>query len=319
MKKFFKWLLIVLGIILLIAGVTALVIALKPLPTYKAEKPDIKIEYTPQRVQQGTKLASMLCKSCHYSNDTKKFTGRQMTEVDQFGTIVSKNITNDSVAGIRNWTDGQLVYFIRTGIHPTGKYVPPYMPKLIHISDEDLFSVISFLRSDHQWVQADNTRQPETKPSFLVKFLCFIGAFKPFDYPTKPIPGPDTTDQVKLGKYIALYQLECFACHSKDFAKNDYLTPENSPGFFGGGNELKNEEGKKIISRNLTMDTETGIGTWTEDDFVKAVKSGIHPKGEPALRNPMQPYSNLEDSEAKAIFAYLKTIPVIKNKVERKF
>lgn len=77
-------------------------------------------------------------------------------------------------------------------------------------------------------------------------------------------------------------------------------------------------EGKKIESRNITMDEETGIGSWTEEQFVKAVKTGVVPSG-PALRNPMQPYSALTDAEVKAIYAYLKTIPKIKNKVERKF
>ena len=65
------------------------------------------------------------------------------------------------------------------------------------------------------------------------------------------------------------------------------------------------------------MDEETGIGKWSEEDFVKAVKYGQVPNGGPALRQPMIPYSNLTDSEAKAIYAYLKTIPKIKNKVDR--
>ncbi|RYG43691.1 MAG: hypothetical protein EOO01_20880 [Chitinophagaceae bacterium] len=75
-------------------------------------------------------------------------------------------------------------------------------------------------------------------------------------------------------------------------------------------------EGKKLKSLNITMD-ETGIGGWSEDDFVKAVKYGIIPGNKPALRPPMQPYSALTDSEVKAIYAYLKTVPKIKNKVDR--
>lgn len=319
MKKVIKWLLIIVGIIVLLLGITALIIWLKPLPKYTAEKINLKIDYTPQRVENGTRLAAMLCKNCHYSDATSKFTGRQMNEVSDFGKIISKNITKDPVAGIAKWTDGELVYFIRTGVKPDGQYVPPYMPKLAHISDEDLFSIIAFLRSEHPWVQADNTRQADCEPSFLPKFLCFIGAFKPFEYPKQAIPGPDTTNMVAWGKYISLYQMECFACHSKDFAKNDYYTPEKSEGFFGGGNDLRTETGLKIKSLNLTMDNETGIGSWTEEEFMKAVRSGLHPRGEPALRYPMIPYAGLTDPEVKAIYAYLKTVPVIKNKVVRNF
>jgi hypothetical protein len=241
-----------------------------------------------------------------------------LTEVTQFGKIFSKNITKHPDAGIGKWTDGELVSFLRTGTKPNGQYVPPYMPKLVHISDEDMNSIVAFLRSDNEWVKAEPTKQPECDPSFLAKFLTNIGAFKPFDYPAKPIPQPDTTNPVKHGEYIALYQLECYACHSKDFAKNDYLVPAKSTGFFGGGNKMFDVQGKPISTLNITMDKRTGIGNWTEEEFVKAVKYGQVPGNQPALRYPMIPYSNLTDKEARAVYAYLKTVPVIENPVERK-
>ncbi|CAN5312002.1 cytochrome c [soil metagenome] len=317
MKKALKVTLIVIGVIVLLTGIAALYIQFRSIPKYDVKKVNVTFEHTPQRVEQGYKLASMLCKNCHYNSNTGKFTGKELTEAPQFGKIFSKNITNDPEAGIAKWSDADLVYFIRTGVRPDGQYVPPYMPKLIHISDEDLYSIISFLRSDNDWLKPDNTRHPGSEPSFLTKFLVTIGAAKPFPYPENSIAGPDTSNPAALGKYIALYQLECFSCHSKDFAKNDYFTPEKSPGFFAGGNKLFTEEGKPIHSLNLTMDPETGIGSWSEADFVKALKSGVVPNGMPALRYPMNPYSNLSDNEAKAVYAYLKTVPVISNKVER--
>ncbi len=285
MKKVLRISLIIIVVLVILVGIFASYIALRSLPKYDVEKIAVKIDYTPERIEKGTKLASMLCRSCHYNSSTQKFTGRELVEAPQFGTIYTKNITHDPVAGIGNWTDGDLVYFIRTGVRPKdGQYVPPYMPKLIHISDEDLYSIIAFLRSDNSWVQADNTRQPETKPSFLTKFLVTIGVIGRFELPKEKIPEPDTTNLVTWGKYIACYQLECFSCHSRDFADNDYYVPEKSPGFFGGGNAVYNLEGQKLKTLNITMDNETGIGTWTEDDFIKAVKSGIVPNGQPALR-----------------------------------
>jgi cytochrome c2 len=315
MKKALKVTLIIVVVIVCFAGIAAAYIAFRGMPEYEVKKVSVHIEPTAARVANGEKLASMLCKSCHYNSETGKFTGRELTEAPQFGKIYSANITADKEAGIGKWTDDQLVYLIRTGVKPDGKYVPPYMPKLVHISDEDLYSIISFLRSGNDWVKPDNSRQRKTEPSFLTNFLLTIGVFKPFPYPDKPIPGPDTTNIVEHGKYIALYELECFTCHSRDFTKNDYFNPEKSEGFFGGGNKLMNPEGKELQSLNITMDNETGIGTWSEEDFVKAVKSGIVPNGMPALRNPMLPYSNLTDNEVKAIYAYLKTIPKVHNKV----
>jgi hypothetical protein len=318
MKKFFRITLIILVIIVVIVGILASYIALRSIPKYDVEKINVTVESTPARIERGTKLASMLCRNCHYNNATQKFTGKELKEAPAFGTIYSANITQDTIAGIGKWSDGDIIYLIRTGIRPDGQYIPPYMPKLIHISDEDLYSIVAFLRSSNNWVQADNTRQQKSKPSFLTKFLVTIGKAKPFPYPKEKIPEPDTTDLVKWGKYISCYQLECFSCHSKDFAKNDFFTPEKSEGFFGGGNELYNEEGKKLLTLNLTMDENTGIGKWTEEEFIKAVKSGQVPGGGPALRYPMQPYSNLTDQEVRAIFAYLKTVPKLYHKVERK-
>ena len=69
---------------------------------------------------------------------------------------------------------------------------------------------------------------------------------------------------------------------------------------------------------NLTPDMETGIGRWPEDKFVRAVKYG-QVEGEPSLRYPMQPYVHLSDDEVKAIYAYLRTLDPVSNKVEREF
>ena len=79
---------------------------------------------------------------------------------------------------------------------------------------------------------------------------------------------------------------------------------------------MRSTDGTMVTTMNLTPDEETGIGKWTEEQFVKALKTGIVPNG-PALRNPMIPYVQLTDEEAKAIFAYLKTVPKIKHAVSR--
>ena len=318
MRKFFKVLLLIIALVIVAVGIFALFINFRQMPKYDVQNIAVHVEATPQRIENGRKLASMLCFSCHYNSATGKFTGRLLSEAPQFGKIYSANITKDSVAGIGKLTDAQLIYFIRTGIKPDGEYVPPYMPKLVHIADEDLYSIIAYLRSDNNYIQADPTVAPKSQQSFLTKFLVTIKAFKPFDYPAELIPLPDTTKQIVWGKYIALYQYECYACHSKDFATNNYGFPEKSPGFFGGGNKMYQLDGSTISTLNISPDNETGIGLWSEGDFLKAVKTGVVPDGQAALRYPMIPYANLSDPELKAIYAYLKTVPPIKNQVDRK-
>lgn len=317
MKKILKVLGIILGIVIVAGLGFVLYVNIRGTGSYEAKVPAIpNVEVTPERVERGQKIAGMLCNHCHLSKETNKLTGRELTDVKQFGKLYSKNITNDPEKGIGKWTDAKIIYFIRTGIHPDrNEYIPPYMPKLLHISDEDLRSVVAYLRSDKPEVQANPTELPDCEPSFLTKFLCMV-AFKPFDYPEKEIPGPDTTNQLEWGKYLTLYQIECFTCHSKSFETMNMFEPEKSEGFMGGGNKMVDENGNDIFTLNITPDEETGIGNWTEEDFVKAVKSGIVPHG-PSLRQPMMPFLELSDEEAKAIYAYLRTVPKIKNKVDR--
>lgn len=318
MKKVFRYLLIFILVAVALVGIFAAYVAMKGVPAYEPQKIALTVASTPERIDRGRKLSTMLCNGCHMDPNTGKLTGREMAEVSQFGKVFSKNITSDPEHGIGKWTDGEIVYLLRTGVTPEGKFLP-VMAKLHKMSDEDMHSVIAFLRSDHAWVKADNTRKPETSYSFLTKFLTTIKAIEPMPYPKGAVPEPDTTNLVKWGEYVSLYRVECYTCHSADFTTDDFVHPEKSKGFFGGGNKFELPGGKMIYSRNITMDEETGIGKWTEAEFIKAVKTGIVPNGQPALREPMAPFADLSDNEVKAIFAYLKTVPKIKNKVERKF
>jgi len=70
---------------------------------------------------------------------------------------------------------------------------------------------------------------------------------------------------------------------------------------------------------NLTPDQNTGIGIWTEDMFVKAIRTGKH-MGTDTSRDilppmPWQMYRNLTDEDLKAVYAYLRTIPPVTNHI----
>ena len=70
-------------------------------------------------------------------------------------------------------------------------------------------------------------------------------------------------------------------------------------------------------SANLTPDKNTGLGIWTEEMFVKAMRTGKHRGTSRAIQPPM-PWTwiaKATDEDLKAIFAYLKSIPPIVNRV----
>lgn len=71
------------------------------------------------------------------------------------------------------------------------------------------------------------------------------------------------------------------------------------------------------FTANLTPDAETGLGAWTLQNFVEAMRTGRHQgRGRPIL--PPMPwfnYAKMTDADLGAVFAYLRTIPAVRNRV----
>lgn len=318
MKRFLK---IVGGIVLLVllaAGGFAAFIAIDGIPNYPIQKVDLKVEITPERVARGKVISNLLCQECHLNLANGKLTGHRLADLPpNFGRAYSQNITQDKQYGIGDWTDGEIAYLLRTGIKKNGQYSPPWMVKLPRIADEDIYSIIAYLRSDDSAVQALAIPDTAQQPSFLAKFLSHI-AFKPFPYPDRKIVAPDIADKVVYGKYLVQDLVGCYGCHSADFKTLNEVVPEKSGGYLGGGNQMTGLDGQIIYTTNLTPDKETGIGNWTEEDFLKTMKMGVNPQGK-TFRYPMTRTPEFSDDEIRAIYAYLRTVPVIHNPVTRNF
>ncbi len=318
MKKAFKALLYLCVLLILVLVGFVGFLEVRGIPKYDAPKePDIKVEVTPERVVTGAKIASVQCIFCHKSPDGK-VSGKQVTDMPpEFGEIHSANITQSKEHGIGNWTDGEIIYFLRTGVRKNGQYAPIYMPKYPHLSDEDIKCVVAWLRSDQAAVQASEPPTVKPIPSLLVKFLCLV-AFKPLPYPPSPIPQPDTTNVKEYGKYLVVGRYDCWTCHSADFKTLNFIDPEKTVGYCQGGNIMYNVEGKKMFTANISPDEKTGIGGWTEDDFRSAMHESKSKSGK-TLRYPMLPYTALTDQEVIAIWQYLRSVPKCCNEVDRQW
>jgi hypothetical protein len=73
-----------------------------------------------------------------------------------------------------------------------------------------------------------------------------------------------------------------------------------------------------VYSANLTPDKETGLGSWTEEMFVKAMRTGMHlgAEGRPVLPPmPWPEFRTMTDDDLEAVFAFLSSIPAIHNPV----
>ena len=298
------------------AGGGALYIDLAGIPHYPVERIELRVERTPERLERGRKLVTLLCVGCHFDARSGALAGHHMVDVpSRFGAVYSSNITRDRTKGIGAWTAGEIAYVLRTGVARDGRYLPPWMIKLPHMADDDLAAMVAFLQSDDPLVAPVNA-DPKgvSRPSFLTKLLCRI-AFKKLPYPSRAIAAPPASDRVAHGRYLVA-ALDCYGCHSASWETMNLEQPERSAGYLGGGNALTDSSGNSILSANLTFDEETGIGSWSESDFLRALRLGSRPDDRP-LRPPMLPMPQLTDAEVAALYAYLRTVPRIRNPLPR--
>ncbi|MCC3152485.1 cytochrome c [Hymenobacter sp. BT770] len=300
-----------IGLLLLaVAGSAAFISLQQSEPQQQAPAVAAVRPSTPKRVEQGEKIVTVMCAHCHRNPSTNTLAGRPMPDLGtDFGKLYSANITKDPKFGIGDWTDQQIVTMVRTGAGPDGR-LRVAMPHFAYLSDEDAASIVAFLRSNNALVlpTAEPSHPQELSP--LGKNL-LQNVLKPTPLVKHLADAPPASQPVALGHYLVVGRYQCYFCHSQDFSTNNEAKPELSKGFLGGGHKMLDDELQLRISRNLTMDPETGLGKWSEAQFSKAVKFGMAPTG--ILHAPMPKFSTMTDEEVHALWAYLKTVPKIKN------
>jgi mono/diheme cytochrome c family protein len=119
--------------------------------------------------------------------------------------------------------------------------------------------------------------------------------------------GPITATLLARGENLTR-AADCAACHTAASTPENSLYPPNGKQF-AGGVPFKLPFGT-IYSTNITPDRETGIGSWSDDDFVRALHRGIAPGGRylyPAF--PYTSFTAMSRDDALAIKAYLFSLP----------
>lgn len=124
-----------------------------------------------------------------------------------------------------------------------------------------------------------------------------------------------TQEQIARGEYLVMNVSKCAECHTP-FGSGG--APDESKLLAGGQEFIPGQ----MYSSNITNDAETGLGKWTDEQIIKAIKNGLghfnsNPNGQPLF--PIMPYyvfANMTDDDAKAIVAFLREgTPAIKNEV----
>ncbi len=273
-----------------------------------------KFEATPERLKRGEYIATHVagCMECHTPGDwmqhevkldeARMGAGQPMPLNGLPGRIIASNLTPDPETGTGNWSDDQLARAIREGIGHDGRALFPMMPysRFRHMTDEDLASVIVFLRS----LLPVRNALPRTEVIFPVNYL-IRSEPQPLTEPVQAV----VSTPVKRGQYLVAIA-NCGDCHTP--MKQGKFIPEMD---LAGGRLLEGPFGH-VASANITPDP-TGISYYTEDLFVQAMRTGY--VGGVRKLNQIMPWSvfrGMTDEDLKAMFAYLKTVKPVVHRVD---
>jgi mono/diheme cytochrome c family protein len=131
---------------------------------------------------------------------------------------------------------------------------------------------------------------------------------------------PPASDQINYGKYLT-NAASCIECHTS--AKSGQLIEGME---YAGGRYFPMEDGGTVVSNNITPDKETGIGNWTEEAFIQRFKAfdksvnKVNDVVKPGDYNTIMPwskYAEMKNEDLAAVYAYLRTVKPISNKIEK--
>lgn len=294
MRKFFKWVGVALGLVVVLAlagfGLASWKLARAASRVYVVHDPALVVDRSEAAVAQGAHLfATRGCADCH----GKDAGGKLFIDAGPVGVLYAPNLTR--TGRLAGHAPDQIAAAIRHGVRADGTPLVFMPAEDFHdMSDGDVAALVAFLQS----------APPSPKPSGvskvgpLGKVLYALGKFPLFpaekiDHAPRVRSEPVVAATAEYGAYLAQ---GCTGCHGHDYAGQH--VPGTPPEF--------------PDSQNLTP---AALGAWTQADFRRALREGKRPDGT-AINTfmPWQAFSGMTDTEIDALWAYLRTLPPVASK-----
>jgi mono/diheme cytochrome c family protein len=215
--------------------------------------------------------------------------GGKVTDVGPIGTFAPPNVSPGGIGAA--YSDGELARLIKHGVKKDGRSVR-MMPAqdFCWLPDADVAAIVSYVRS----------LPPVDKPNtaMTVKVLGKVLDRRdmiPLDIARRidhdhPLEAPPPSPTAEYGKLLAR---GCSGCHGERMS----------------GGPIPGAPSDFPVPLNLTPH-DTGLGDWTYEDFDKLLATDIRKNGKKV--DPFMPTAalkNLDDTERKALWAYLRTLP----------
>jgi mono/diheme cytochrome c family protein len=230
-----------------------------------------------------------------------------------FGVFYATNITPDPDTGIGRWSDAEIIAAIRAGYARDKGVESPVMPyyQYAGMADGDVADLVAYLRTLPPVRRANR----DAEVSLPFPRLAFRGWRLLFAARVTP-PAAAPTDPLERGRYLSNHVAICTDCH----------TPRNRFGALETGLYLAGTDdgpdGNPVP--NITPDSETGIGKWTEAQIVQLLHTGMKPNMDnvQGMMGEMidgvgggPGYAKVPDAELRSIAKYLKTVPPVHHEV----
>jgi mono/diheme cytochrome c family protein len=286
MRKLLKFAGYFIGMIVLIILVALLLIysiAEERLnQVYQVTPQAISIPDDAASIERGRHLVDsiLLCSQCHMQD----LGGTIYEEGPLVGRIGVKNLTSGKGGIGSDLSAEDWVRVMRHGLNKEGRTLIDMPSQTYHfLSDKDLGSVIAYVRS----VSPVDREIPKTQVGpiarvFLIQFPELLPA-NVIDHEAERPPAPAPGVTAEYGGYLAN---SCQICHEKN------LAGANDP---GGG---------------LNLTPAGNLASWSEEEFIKTLRTGITPEGK-KLDSELMPWPSvgkMTDDELKAIWMYLNTL-----------
>jgi mono/diheme cytochrome c family protein len=241
------------------------------------------------------------CAACHTAPGGQPFAGGRAFKLP-FGTIYSTNITPDQETGIGRWSDAEFVRALHRGIGRNGEDLYPALPYTAYalLSTDDVLAIRAYLST----VRPVSLPNSDNTLAFPFNQRYVLRAWKLLFMPTRQWEPSAAHDAAwNRGSYLAEALAHCGDCH----------TPRNLMFATKSGRKYAGAVVDGWKAYNITSDSETGIGAWSDAEIEQYLSSGHAPAHGSAGGGMGEAIDlslrHLSSEDIAALTRYLRTIP----------
>jgi cytochrome c553 len=280
----------------------------------------VTLTHSAETVERGRYLSHHVaaCFSCHSPRDWNQYSAPVIDSLRGSGglffgkrehlpgTYYARNITPSHTQA---WTDLELYNSLATGLTADKRSLFPSMPYLVYgaMDSLDILAIAAYLRTlkpiDSKIIESES----DFPMSLIIRLLPRSARHKKVDY-TRAISLPE--DSLKYtwsrGEYLTEFAT-CKRCHTQQEGG------QSIPGLeYAGGVVQYLNNGDSLYSSNITPDKLTGIGNWTEKQFISRFKNhndSVH-LGHTTM--PWSDYQGMSEQDLSDIYHFLQSNPPVK-------